>query len=258
MKKITVITVCLNAANELEKTIISILEQKQCTIQYIIKDGFSTDNTVDIIEMYREQLIQRGHVFEYVQKEDEGIYDAMNQALEYCNDSDYTIFINAGDTLYDKYVLKQLSQVDSNSVILLGLTYLNYSHGRKLILEPVFKNNTIDFCHQSVLVDTKVLKSYKFDVSYKIAADRDLVLKLMKHGCSVEYLNMIISRYSCNGVSSRSFDGLYEEIDRMNTIYGISQKKHNKGINKVKTLCARINPTLADISAIYKKSKRSR
>lgn len=258
MKKITVITVCRNAVSELERTMESLLKQKQCSIEYIIKDGISSDNTENLAEKYRPRFIEKGHEFRFVSKEDCGIYDAMNQALNYCSDSDYTLFLNAGDTLYDENVLTQLSGIEGNDTILLGLTYLKYSHGKKLIVEPIFENNMIEFCHQSVLIVTKVLKKYRFDTSYKIAADRELILRLISSGNSFRYLNMIISRYDCDGVSSRLFDVLYAEIDKINSIYGIAQKKHNKAINKIKVFCVQISPLLADISAIRKNIKRSR
>lgn len=50
--KITIITVCYNAVNVLEKTICSVLNQSYKNIEYIIIDGKSTDGTLNIIKKY--------------------------------------------------------------------------------------------------------------------------------------------------------------------------------------------------------------
>lgn len=258
MKTITVVTICLNAYEQLEKTIKSILEQKECNVEYIIKDGCSEDQTADIVAYYTDLIISQGHTFKFIQKKDKGVYDAMNQALEYCGKTDYILFLNAGDTLYDQYVLNQLTKIESSATILAGLTYLQYSNNMKIIAEPIFKKNEIDFCHQSILINTDIMKKYKFDTSYQISADRDLILKLINKGYTIKYLNMIISKYACNGISSRLYSCLYKELDMINEVYEIKQKRHNKYINKLKNICTKILPGVADMTAIYKKLKRTR
>ena len=75
----TIITVCLNAADDLEKTIQSVLMQKDCEIEYIIKDGVSTDHTKDVVQKY-EPALQKLSRFVFVSEKDAGLYDAMNIA----------------------------------------------------------------------------------------------------------------------------------------------------------------------------------
>lgn len=92
--KISVITVCYNAVDTLEKTIQSVLEQTYHNIEYIIIDGGSTDGTVEIIHRYVDYLAY------WVSEPDRGIYDAMNKGIERAT-GEWVNFMNAGDYFYN-------------------------------------------------------------------------------------------------------------------------------------------------------------
>ena len=98
---ISVVTICYNAKNDLEKTILSVLSQTYQDIEYIIIDGGSTDGTVDIIHKYSERL------FYWISEPDKGIYDAMNKGMDRATGS-WINFMNAGDTFCDNEVIKNI------------------------------------------------------------------------------------------------------------------------------------------------------
>ena len=99
---ISVITVCYNAENNLERTILSVLNQTYSNIEYIIIDGGSTDGTIDLIKKYADKIT-------YWQSEtDKGIYDAMNKGIQKAT-GEWINFMNAGDLFSSTTILQQMS-----------------------------------------------------------------------------------------------------------------------------------------------------
>lgn len=73
--KLSVITIVYNNAKDIERTMLSVLNQTYSNIEYILIDGASTDDTKDIIYKYKDRLAQ------FISEPDKGIYDAMNKGL---------------------------------------------------------------------------------------------------------------------------------------------------------------------------------
>ena len=92
---ISIITVVLNDEDNIEKTILSVLNQNYKNIEYIIIDGASKDKTLKIIEKYRDKISCLHS------KKDQGIYDAFNIGLNKAN-GDLIGFVNSGDLLTEK------------------------------------------------------------------------------------------------------------------------------------------------------------
>ena len=101
MPKISVVTVCYNAVETIEKTILSVINKTYQNIEYIIIDGASTDGTVDIINRYRDKIAY------FVSEPDKGIYDAMNKGINAAT-GDWISFMNAGDTFYCNKTIHRL------------------------------------------------------------------------------------------------------------------------------------------------------
>ena len=101
---ITIITVVLNDKENIEKTILSVLNQNYKNIQYIVIDGKSEDGTIKIIQKYIDKI----DIFK--SENDKGIYDAFNKGLDLAN-GDLIGFVNSGDTLTPEslnYLVKYL------------------------------------------------------------------------------------------------------------------------------------------------------
>ena len=97
--RVTIITVCKNAADSIEKTIKSIVTQSYPNLEYIIIDGASTDGTQNIIKNYEKQLTH------YQSEPDNGIYDAMNKGIPIAT-GDWINFMNAGDYFYNENTIR--------------------------------------------------------------------------------------------------------------------------------------------------------
>jgi glycosyltransferase involved in cell wall biosynthesis len=89
---ISIITVCFNAQQHIEQTIQSVIAQDYAHIEYIVIDGASTDNTLNIINKYKDSLDY------FVSEPDTGISNAMNKGIKAAT-GDYVLFLHADDYL---------------------------------------------------------------------------------------------------------------------------------------------------------------
>lgn len=101
--KVSVITICYNNECDIRKTIESVINQSHPDIEYIIKDGGSMDNTLAIVNEYKDKIAK------IVSCRDKGIYDALNQGIEVAT-GDVVGFIHSGDMLYDCDVISRISK----------------------------------------------------------------------------------------------------------------------------------------------------
>ena len=99
--KFSIITVTYNAGKVLEDTIQSVITQTYKNVEYILVDGGSTDNTLNIINQYRSMIQQ------VVSEPDQGLYDAMNKGIRMAT-GDYICFLNAGDAFHEDDTLQQM------------------------------------------------------------------------------------------------------------------------------------------------------
>ena len=108
--KISIITVCKNAENAIERTMLSVVTQS-CfneNIEYLIIDGASTDKTVEIIKQYANK-----YPVKWISEPDSGIYNAMNKGIKLAT-GEYLLFLNAGDYLVHYNILKSLINLFGN------------------------------------------------------------------------------------------------------------------------------------------------
>ena len=99
--KFSVITVTYNAGKVLEDTIQSVIFQTYRNVEYIIVDGNSKDNTLEIVDKYRNRISQ------VISEPDKGLYDAMNKGIQLAT-GNYLCFLNAGDEFHDNETLQKI------------------------------------------------------------------------------------------------------------------------------------------------------
>lgn len=197
--KFSIIVVTLNAGGELEKTVQSVLDQKNAEFEVIIKDGGSTDDSLKKIQ--RDQRI-----FVYDRK-DAGIYDAMNQAIQYAT-GDYCVFMNTGDIFYDENVLHNADCYIKNRTHKMDAIYYGdcYTQNRNAVLRYPEKFNdytcfTMVLCHQATIYPTVQLKGRPFDIRYKMAADYEYYVYAYTHGTCMVHIPITIVCYKGEGAS---------------------------------------------------------
>lgn len=195
---VSIITVVYNRASQLEATILSVLNQKYDELEYIIIDGGSSDGTVDIIRKYEDQLAY------WVSEPDKGIYDAMNKGIAAAKGA-WINFMNCGDRFMPDVIAKVFSTSHEDADLIYGNTVIRYPTFevlyRKVPLKKMWK--AMPFCHQSTFVRTSLMREYKFDVSYKLSADFDFLLKAYQRQKRFKEVEPVISYFDFSEGASR-------------------------------------------------------
>lgn len=208
--KISVVTVCYNAVETLEETMLSVLNQTYPNVEYIIIDGGSTDGTVDIIKKYANSLAY------WVSEPDKGIYDAMNKGIDAAT-GDYINFMNAGDSFYEITTINDVCSsmsLDKRIDVYYGDTLYNYDYGSLIVygLQLVLIEKRLPFCHQSSFVKSEVMRNTHFDLNYKYCADYNFFYNLYKNQGSIIHIPIVIAKYEAtSGISSRYVSLVYRE-----------------------------------------------
>ena len=105
----SIVTITYNAQKVLQPTLNSVLQQDYPHIEHLIIDGASTDDTLRIAEDYKKLSDENdnGHEIKITSEPDDGIYFAMNKALNKAQ-GDYIVFLNAGDSLPENDTLEHV------------------------------------------------------------------------------------------------------------------------------------------------------
>ncbi len=205
--KMTVITVVYNAADRLRSTIESVLGQDYDNIEYIIKDGGSTDATIDVIKEYAG----RNSRIRYVSSKDFGIYDAMNAAVGMAT-GEAIEFLNAGDRFASTDVVSSAMKVmaDTDSDIVYGdVLYENPDGTTEVRAYPRSCAKKIYYLtgdcinHQVMFVKKSLFDGALFDTRYKICADREWMLRIGAYSPNrkMTSLGSVVAVYPLDGQS---------------------------------------------------------
>ena len=130
--KISVITATYNSGKTVRDTIESVLRQTYKDIEYIIVDGKSKDDTLEIVRSYESQFGER---IRYVSEPDKGIYDAMNKGIAMAT-GDVVGILNSDDFYTSNNVLEQVAKIlsDTNIDAVYGdVHYVNDDHLDKCV-----------------------------------------------------------------------------------------------------------------------------
>ena len=183
--KISIITVVYNDEANIEKTIKSVLSQKNANFQYIIIDGKSSDDTVKIINKYISKIQY------FISEPDDGIYDAMNKGIKEA-DGDCLFFLNSGD-----YIVGQLLSDIEIHPCYVPLKFENI-FGKIQNMKIKSYKLGLPYGHQGIIFKNSNLK---YSIEFNISSDYDFYLN---HG--YKYLTMVKSKayvyYDNNGISS--------------------------------------------------------
>lgn len=203
MPLLSIITINLNNAAGLQKTIDSVLLQTFTDFEFIIIDGGSTDGSRGVIEKHNDKI---NHL---VSENDNGIFHAMNKGIAKAT-GQFIQFLNSGDALYNKDVLEKIfhDKKLNEPEIIYGDTLFIYPNGKTLRKNAVEKLSieyliNDDINHQSCFIKRTLFEKFGlYDETLKIAGDHKFFLTtLVLNNTTYKYYNEIISTYNLEGLS---------------------------------------------------------
>lgn len=219
--KISIITVVFNGAEYIGRTIASVAGQTYEHIEYIIIDGKSTDNTLEVIAGF-------GGVDLLISETDRGLYDAMNKGISAAS-GDYVWFLNAGDQVYGSHTVETMvSGLEGSPDIIYGGTMI-IDRDQKEIgdrrLKPPRELSWKSFrrgmvvCHQSLIVKRELAPQYNLE--YRLSSDFDWAIRALKAARLTHNSHMILSRFLEGGLTEQNIRaGLRERFVIMRRFYG--------------------------------------
>lgn len=203
MPELSIVTVNLNNAEGLEKTIRSVIQQTCSDYELIIVDGASTDGSINIIEKYRSNIKF------FVSEPDHGVYDAMNKGIE-ASAGNYCLFLNSGDFFFDNEVVGFFIKSHSNAAIVYGNSYKIKPHYRRVIrysseltLYDFYKTEP-GLHHQATFIRRDLFAKYgNYNNDIKIIADWEFFFRvIILNQVKAKYLDRIISAFDATGISN--------------------------------------------------------
>ena len=217
---ISIITPVLNGARFIEQTIQTVINQDYENIEYIIIDGGSTDQTLDIIKKYANKISF------WVSEPDKGIYDAQNKGV-FHSSGEYFVILNSGDFFAGNDVVSKIAEriiafpnvdyIYSNAFLLKDTknhTIISF----KSDISNIYKHNSVP--HPTLFSRTRFFKETGgFDTSLKISADYDYVFRLTANRCLGTKIKEFTVYIRQGGYSYLNLDSLEEFL--------FVQKKHN-------------------------------
>lgn len=196
---VSVITAVYNGEKHLEKTIKSVINQTYNNIEYIVIDGNSSDNTVEIIKKYEDSIDF------WISEPDYGIYDAFNKGLSFAT-GEYIGFINSDDWYEIDGVQKIMDSLKPFPAIYCG--HMNLFSSK--IDEPIILHKsrpdrlfqTMRIAHPASFVSRHIFNQIGgFSTSYKIAGDYDFMLRAKLMGYQIIVVDQFISNMLLGGIS---------------------------------------------------------
>lgn len=219
---LSVITVVFNNEKDIERTMLSVLNQTYLNIEYLVIDGKSTDGTLEIVKKYRSRLAV------LISEKDTGIYDAMNKGLAKAS-GEYVVFMNSGDEFYEKDTVKTVFASAPDADIYYGETEMIgqnlQSLGQRRHKTP--KNFTwrdfkygMSVSHQAIFIRRKLVENY--DLKYQLSSDIDWILTAAKKARKIVNVYLYVAKYLVGGISKKwHFQSLKERFAIMRKHYGL-------------------------------------
>jgi glycosyltransferase involved in cell wall biosynthesis len=244
MCKVSIITATYNSASSLNSCLDSVVKQNHKDLEYIIIDGKSSDETVSIVEDYKKKY----PYIKLISEKDSGIYDALNKGVQLAT-GDVLGFVHSDDLLANNHIVTDLvNQLQNEQLdgVYGDLQYVDKVDLNKVIRlwkSCAFKLSLLKQgwmpAHPTLFLKKEVYEKHGlFDLTYKIAADYDFMLRVLKDkSLKFDYLPKVITKMRVGGASNRSLKNIIQKTkedyrairsNKLGGIYSILRKNTSK------------------------------
>lgn len=204
--KLSIITIVLNDKQNVEKTILSVLNQN-IQLTYIIIDGGSTDGTLDIIKKYEDKITI------LISEKDDGIVDAFNKGLDLAL-GDIVGIVNSGDFLEENALSYVVENFDKDTDIIYGNVqyFINDKKDYIYSANHNYLDKFMSLNHPAIFVKKSLYEKFGlFDNNFPLSMDYELMLRFFINGAKFKYINRVLSNMSLGGVSDINWRKAYKE-----------------------------------------------
>jgi glycosyltransferase len=214
--KLSIITVTYNSEKYIGHCINSVLSQTFSNVEYIIIDGNSTDQTINIINKYSSKI----DIF--ISEPDNGIYDAMNKGIKLAT-GDVIGILNSDDIYTDQEVFNDVMSHflnDTELYVLYGnLFYVEKEDLNKIVRKWTsvsYFNKFFELAfvppHPALFVHKNVYKQAGlFDLQYKLSGDYEFMLRILKrYNFKSKYIDRWMVKMRLGGASNKSLKNIFD------------------------------------------------
>lgn len=225
--RLSIVSINYNNLRGLKATAESVWAQTaQTEFEWILVDGGSSDGAAEWMSEHSDRIDAA------ISEPDKGLYDAMNKGLAMAR-GEYVWFLNSGDRIHDSRVVERLMPLLGESDVVYGDTCFVEPDGRELGLISQLKPQPLPaalgpgsfrfgmcLCHQSFLVKRSLAPQY--NLQYRLAADIDWIIRILKQSPSNAKTNFVISDFEVGGSSYQHTKKAWRErYAVLNKHYGV-------------------------------------
>jgi glycosyltransferase len=216
--KVSIITATYNSEATISDCMNSVLNQSYKNIEYILMDGGSQDSSLEIIE--KASKLNTNIIFK--SEPDKGIYDALNKGIARATGT-IIGFVHSDDFLADNDVIANIVEkfnTENADGVYGDLHYVSYENSNKIIRnwvskpynKKLLKNGWMP-AHPTLFLKKEIYDTYGlFNMSYKIAADYDFILRVFQQkNLNFCYLKKTLIKMRVGGVSNNSVKNILQK-----------------------------------------------